>query len=133
MEAETTRRGCCNCGKARIELRGEPVRPGLCHCLTYRKETGGPFMAFAVWDRGQMTVTGETRSWTATIDHRHSCPACGSSLFGTHDKDGEVEVRLGILDEAPSGLAPDYELWTSRREPWLKPVAGAAQHPGNRP
>ena len=66
-------------------------------------------------------------------DHRHFCPACGSSLFGTHDKDGEVEVRLGALDEAPSGLAPGYELWTPRRERWQQPVAGAAQHPRNRP
>jgi hypothetical protein len=133
MEADIVRRGGCNCGKVRIELRGEPVRAGLCHCLTCRKETGGPFMAFAVWDRSRVTVTGEARSWTATTDHRHFCPACGSSLFGTHDEDGEVEVRLGALDEAPSGLTPGYELWTPRRERWQRPVAGAAQHMGNRP
>ena len=109
MEADIVRRGGCNCGKVRMELRGEPVRAGLCHCLTCRKETGGPFMAFAVWDTSQVSVAGETRSWTATTDHRHFCPACGSSLFGTHDKDGEVEVRLGILDEAPSGLMPGLD------------------------
>jgi hypothetical protein len=90
-------------------------------------------MAFAVWDRGQVTVTGETRSWTAATDHRHFCPACGSSLFATSDGSDEVEVRLGALDDAPSGLAPGYELWTPRREHWQPPVAGAAQHPGNRP
>ena len=133
MVAEATRRGGCNCGKVRIEVRGEPVRAGLCHCLTCRKETGGPFMAFAVWDASRVSVTGETRSWTATTDHRHFCPACGSSLFGTNDKDGEVEVRLGALDEAPSGLTPEYELWTPRREHWHQPISGAAQHTGNRP
>ncbi len=130
---DTTRRGGCNCGQVRIEVQGEPRRTGLCHCLTCRKETGGPFMAFAVWDAGRVSVTGETRSWTATTDHRHFCPACGSSLFGTHDGDDEVEVRLGTLDDAPSGLVPHYELWTPRREPWQQPVAGAAQHGGNRP
>jgi len=62
-------------------------------------------MAFAVWDRKQVTVTG----------------------------DGEVEVRLGTLNDAPSDLTPRYELWTPRREHWLKPVAAAAQHAGNRP
>ena len=82
---------------------------------------------------GRVSVTGETRSWTAATDHRHFCPACGSSLFATNDGDGEVEVRLGALDEAPSGLAPAYELWTPRREHWQRPVAGAAQHTGNRP
>jgi hypothetical protein len=90
-------------------------------------------MAFAVWDASQMSVTGETKSWTAATDHRHFCPVCGSSLFGTHDKNGEVEVRLGIFDGAPSNLVPDYELWTPRREHWQQPVAEAAQHLGNRP
>ncbi len=130
--SETLRRGGCNCGKVRIELRGEPSRAGLCHCLICRKETGGPFMAFAVWDRSQVSVTGETGNWTATTDHRYFCPACGSSLFGTHDKNSEVEVRLGTLDEAPSNLVPSYELWTPRRERWQPAVAGAMQHVGNR-
>ena len=128
----TNWQGGCNCGSVRIRLQGPPIRTGLCHCLICRRETGGPFMAFATWDVSNMLVTGETRSWTATTDHRHFCPTCGSSLYGTHDKDGEVEVRLGILDEAPSGLAPDYELWTPRREHWLRPVSDAVQHSGNR-
>ena len=133
MDTGIVRRGGCNCGRVRFELRGEPVRAGLCHCLTCRKETGAAFMAFAVWDASRVSVTGDTRSWTAATDHRHFCPACGSSLFGTSDGSGEVEVRLGALDDAPSGLAPGYELWTPRRERWQAPVAGAAQHPGNRP
>ena len=128
----TVWQGGCNCGSVRIELQGQPIRTGLCHCLICRRETGGPFMAFATWDAVNMAVTGETKSWTATTDHRHFCPTCGSSLFGTHDKDGEVEVRLGVLDEAPSGLAPAYELWTPRREHWQRPVDDAVQHSGNR-
>ncbi len=133
MVAETTRLGGCNGGQVRLEMRGVPVRVGVCHCLTCRKETGAPFMAFAVWDRGHVTVTGQTQSWTASTDHRHFCPVCGSALFGTHDMDSEIEVRLGALDEAPSDLSPDYELWTPRRERWLRPVAQAKQHLGNRP
>ena len=70
---ERTRRGGCNCGKVQVDIRGEPIRVGLCHCLTCRKETGTPFMAFAVWDRRQVTVTGQTGSWTATTDYRHFC------------------------------------------------------------
>ena len=128
------RRGGCNCGKVRIEIRGKPARVGLCHCLTCRKETGAAFMAFADWLEGQVSIMGETASWTFTTDRRHFCPACGSTLFATDDTGGsdEVEVRLGTLDEAPSSLMPEYELWTARREPWLEPVTGAVQHRGNR-
>lgn len=90
-------------------------------------------MAFAVWDRSAVTVTGDAARWTATTDGRHFCPACGSALFATQDADSEVEVRLGTLDAAPSDLLPAYELWVGRREHWLPPVAGARQHSGNRP
>lgn len=127
------RTGGCNCGAVRLRLRGAPVRTGLCHCLTCRKETGAPFMAFGVWLHAQATLTGETRSWCAKTDRRHFCPRCGSTLYGTVDGEEEVEVRLGILDAAPAGLAPEYELWIGRREPWLTPVPGAAQHEANRP
>jgi len=53
-------------------------------------------------------------------------------LFGTHDKNSEVEVRLGTLDDAPSNFVPSYELWTPRREHWQQAIAGAVQHVGNR-
>jgi hypothetical protein len=89
-------------------------------------------MAFAVWNKDRVSVLGETGSWKATTDHRHFCPACGSALFGTNDENSEVEVRLGTLDEAPSGLTPEDELWTPRREPWQRPVASAVQHSANR-
>ena len=127
------RRGGCNCGSVRLEVRGEPMWVGLCHCLICRKETGSAFMAFAVWDQSQVTVTGDVRSWTQTTDHRHFCPICGSRLFATHDRNDEVEVRLGCFDEAPSNLLPQYELWIGRREYWLPAVVDAAQHRGNRP
>lgn len=125
-----TRTGACNCGAVRLVLEGEPSRIGVCHCHTCRRETGSAFMAFAVWNRSQATVTGETRHWAADTDQRHFCPACGSALFAIGEDD-EIEVRLGCLDTAPSGLTPSYELWVGRREAWLPPVA-AAQHRGNR-
>ena len=127
------RSGGCNCGKVRLEMRGEPIRVGLCHCTTCRKETGAPFMAFAVWRRGDVTISGATKSWIATTDHRHFCPDCGSKLFGTSDTSDEIEIKIGILDHAPSDLIPTYELWTPRREYWQAPIDGAKQLPGNRP
>ncbi|MBE7200961.1 MAG: GFA family protein [Parafilimonas terrae] len=125
--------GGCNCGAVRLECRGEPIRVGLCHCGTCRKETGGPFGAFVVWPAPAVTVTGRTASWTADGGGtRHFCPTCGSPLFWAEAGSDEIEVRLGCLDEMPSGLVPVYELWTVRREHWLPPLEGAEQHTGNR-
>jgi len=44
-----------------------------------------------------------------------------------------LEIRLGSLDEAPFELKPEAEVWVKRRESWLLPVEGAAQHDENRP
>jgi hypothetical protein len=46
----------------------------------------------------------------------------GSRLFNLHDDD--VEIRLGTLDDAPTGLTPMQEGWTIRREHWLTPLPG---------
>jgi hypothetical protein len=127
----TTTRGGCNCKAVRFELQGEPQRCGVCHCTTCRKETGSPFMAFAVWPRSRMAVTGETRSYTEVTEHRHFCPLCGSSLFATNTEDDDVEVRLGALDAAPTRFTPDHESWVGRRETWLQPIEGTEQHARN--
>ena len=47
--------------------------------------------------------------------------------------DALIEIRLGSLDEAPFELKPVAEVWVKRRESWLLPVEGAAQHDENRP
>ena len=39
-----------------------------------------------------------------------------------------VEIRVGSLDEAPFELKPVDEIWVKRRERWVPPVEGAAQH-----
>ena len=106
--------GGCLCGDVRLAARGEPLRVGLCHCLDCRKHHGAAFYAAAIYPRSAVTVEGETREYRG----RHFCPRCGSSVFALAE--GEAEVYLGSLDE-PGRLAPTYELWTVRREPWLPP------------
>jgi hypothetical protein len=118
---ETIRRGGCACGAVRYEVRGEPVKVGLCHCTDCRKETGSAFLYYADWPRADFTVTGDYR----TYDGRSFCPACGSRLF--HVSDEGAEICVGSLDDAPTGLVPVREGWIKRREDWLAPVTGAVQ------
>ncbi|WP_437572780.1 GFA family protein [Sorangium sp. So ce542] len=121
---ERVRSGSCACGAVRFQLRGEPVRVGLCHCTSCRKETGSVFMPYAVWPWSSFESTGETRCW----EGRSFCTTCGSRLFSPREAEGEVEIKLGCLDDAPTDLAPSYEIWIKRREPWLPPLPGTAQH-----
>jgi hypothetical protein len=110
------RRGGCSCGNLRYAVAGEPLRIGLCHCTSCRQESGSMFTAFAVWPRAAFHSTGAFRTW----EGRSFCPECGSRLFAL--RDDEAEIKLGTLDDAPTDLTPQYELWVWRREHWLTPL-----------
>jgi hypothetical protein len=127
-----TRTASCNCGAIRIEARGQPVRVGLCHCVTCRKASSAPFTANAIWRKEDVTIQGNTRSWKDTTVSRHFCPSCGSPLFGASDDTGEIAIGLGILDVVPTGLAPTYELFVGRRETWLQVATPTEQFAGHR-
>ena len=115
------RKGSCSCGQVRYQVSGEPLRVGICHCTSCRQESGSTFTAFAIWPRSAFRSSGDFATW----EGRSFCPKCGSRLFAL--RDDEAEVKIGTLENAPTGLAPQYELWSWRREHWLRPVDGARQ------
>ena len=119
--------GGCNCGRVRYALEGEPLRVGLCHCETCRKFTGSAFSHYGVWPKAAAAISGELACWEVRAGGDRFCPRCGASLFTWTEGEDEIEVKLGTLDDPPSGLKPDYELWTVRREDWLAPVEDAGQ------
>lgn len=125
--------GGCNCGRVRYELDGEPIRVGICHCETCRKDSGSAFAYFAIWHRANATLTGELACWRSRAGGERFCPKCGSSLFSWAEGSDEIEIKLGTLDDPPGALTPAYELWTFRREQWLAPLKGADQHTRDRP
>lgn len=114
--------GGCSCGAVRYQVTGEPILCGICHCTSCRKESGSAFTAYAQWPLARFATTGVTREF----DGRSFCPACGSRLFALDTE--KAEIKIGSLDDAPVGIPLDVELWIKRREPWLVPVKGAAQH-----
>jgi hypothetical protein len=126
----TMRTASCSCGAVRIEARGEPVRVGLCHCTTCRKQSGAAFTANAIWRAEDVTIRGDTRSWKDTTVSRHFCSSCGSSLFGASG--GEIAIGFGAFDQAPTNLVPTYELWVGRREKWLRLTTPTEEFPGHR-
>lgn len=123
MTDEIVRTGGCMCGAVRYQLRGEPFQAGMCHCTTCRKLTGSAFSITADWHLDMFEMAGDVR----TCERRQFCPNCGSRLFYLYDKG--VEVFLGTLDDAPTGIGPMMEIWTVRREHWLPALPGIPAHP----
>jgi hypothetical protein len=126
---DVVRTGGCLCGDVRYLVRGEPVHVGRCHCADCGKESGSAFSVYAQWPVDALEISGEL----ASFGGRGFCPRCGARILNPPDPgDSLVEIRIGTLDEAPFNLKPEAEIWTKRRETWIAPVEGAAQHDGNR-
>lgn len=123
----TIRTGQCLCGQVTLAIDGEPKRVGICHCTDCRKESGSAFTYYGVWHQFQADITGESVEYGGQSFY----PQCGARLFSKNG--AEVEIKLGLLSPAPTGLVPTYELWVKRREPWLRPVEGAEQFDEDRP
>jgi hypothetical protein len=128
MTDPTVRHAGCLCGQLRITAAGEPLRRSLCHCLDCRKSHGAPFVAFAIFARNAVAVTGATRAHVTPNGYaRHSCAQCGSPVFAVEAHGNEIELYSGSFDET-SLFAPSYELWTVRKEDWLGPMPTLEQH-----
>jgi hypothetical protein len=118
--------GGCACGAVRYGVSGPPIRVGLCHCMTCRKKHGAAFNCFVVYDRRRFRVTGETSVWASSdVGRRHSCAVCASPVF--MEDEGGGELHVGGFDDV-GVVAPSYEIWTRRREPWL-PGLGLEMRP----
>ncbi|WP_069300581.1 GFA family protein [Neptunicoccus sediminis] len=111
MQAEGCEGGCL-CGNIRFTAKGEPLRVGLCHCLSCRKHHGAVFHASAIFPDTAIEVQGNYKAY----EGRAFCPDCGSSVLSRSG--AEIEIHLGALD-APNMFKPTYELWCARRESWL--------------
>lgn len=122
------RQGGCLCGAVRFKVHGDPLRVGICHCADCRKTSGSMFAAFGIWPVAAFESTGDVGIYSG----RSFCLTCGSRVYSGSEE--EAEIMLGSMDWQPEkDLAPQYELWIPRRAHWLAPLAGAAQHEGDRP
>ncbi|TCR85378.1 GFA family protein [Rhizobium sp. BK376] len=121
VTSSETRAGNCLCGAVSYQVRGNPLRIGLCHCTDCRQSSGSAYATFAIWPRASFSSEGMVSSYSG----RSFCPRCGSRLFNLN-KD-EVEIQIGTLVDAPTDLQPTYELWIKRREHWLHPLPGTRQ------
>ncbi len=132
--AENEYTGGCMCGAVRYRARGDPIRVGICHCETCRHNTGAPFAVFAVFRSDQLTIESNDTSFfqSSPDSRRHFCGECGSPVYSLWSNSDDVDIFLGSLD-APEKLAPSYELWTVRRQPWLPDMPGLAKHERDRP
>lgn len=98
-------RGGCYCGAVEIEMRGEPLETGYCHCENCRRYSAAPVSAFTLWKPDQVKITkGEEflgKFKSSEISDRRYCTKCGGHVMLDHPTLGLADVRLGALRNFP--------------------------------
>lgn len=119
-----SRTASCSCGQLRIEVHGEPLGVGICHCLACQQRTGSVFAALAAF-AVPYEVTGAATEYVRTGDRGtrstfRFCPVCGTTVFHTHEgSTTEVLVAVGAFAD-PSFPPPQDSIYDIRRHPWVR-------------
>ena len=127
-----SRTASCSCGQLRIEVEGEPLGVGLCHCLACQRRTGSVFAAlasFAAPYRVQGVATDYVRVGDGGVAFRFRfCPVCGSTVFHTEEgQAGSVSVAVGAFAD-PGFPAPGASVYDCRRHTWVQLPPGIRRY-----
>jgi hypothetical protein len=124
--------GSCACGAVTYGFDEDPTFIANCHCTDCKRASGGEMGTFAMVSEADFTVlSGRPRSFAYGPDtetcagqglERVFCADCGSRLFTNKLKDypGSVFVQEGTLDRLDGWFAPQVEIYTWSREPFMR-------------
>jgi hypothetical protein len=112
---DETYQGQCFCGAVTIEVTGESVGAGYCHCASCRSWSAGPVNAFTLWPPEAVKVTqgeeliGEFHNNERS--YRQWCTVCGGHLLTRHPGWGLVDVYAATIPTFPftPGVHVNYE------------------------
>lgn len=94
-------KGHCFCGSVEIEVSGEPLDMGYCHCASCRSWSGGPVNAFSLWTPENVKVTkgaDKVRTFKKSANaERQYCADCGGHLMTRHPVWGLVDVFAATI------------------------------------
>ena len=101
--------GGCFCGAVRDEAAGARCNQSICDCLTCRRTSGAPMVAWFSVPRDTLRfVYGQPRTFRSS-DHasRSFCAACGTPItFADDNLSEEIDIATCTLDDPePLGLA----------------------------
>lgn len=123
--------GHCACGAVTYGFDNPPAFVANCHCTDCKRASGGEMATFALVPESDFTVfSGETKSFAYPANTetcagnglaRVFCAACGSRVFTNQlaDFPGGVFVQQGTFDQLGEWFAPQAEIFTWSRQPWM--------------
>jgi len=112
MSGNKTYTGTCFCGAVTIEVTGEPMTMGYCHCDSCRHWSAGPVSTYTIWSPGAVKVTkgaGNIGTYNKTeFSFRKFCKSCGGHLFSEHPSVEVTDVPASVIPGLP--FKPDAHI-----------------------
>ena len=101
--SEQIYKGSCFCGAVALEVSGEPVGMGYCHCGDCRSWGAAPVNAFSLWKPESVRITKGADN-IATFHKterslRKFCKTCGGHLMAEHPHWKLVDVFAATIPE----------------------------------
>lgn len=94
-------KGKCFCGSVELEVSGDPLAMGYCHCASCRSWSAGPVNAFTLWKPENVTVTRGADKVGAFQKSANSvrkfCTDCGGHLMTDHPVWGITDVYAATV------------------------------------
>ncbi len=121
MSLEPDHTGGCLCGDVKIEVHGDPLWAGHCHCPSCQKAVGAAFATYAGFKKQAVRLSGDTlevfRSSPGVT--RRFCKKCGSAVsFEGEAWPDEIHLHLVLLDDADM-FEPQNHTYVKTRQPWV--------------
>ena len=119
-----SRTASCSCGQLSIEVHGEPLGVGVCHCLACQRRTGSVFAALAAF-AAPYEVSGRAADYVRVGDQGASfrfrfCPVCGTNVFHTEEGREQSSVAVAVGAFADPGFPPPQDsVYDCRRHSWV--------------
>lgn len=113
--------GGCLCGDVRWKSEAAPISSSVCHCITCRRSSGAPMVAWIGFRRDDVKISGETTAFVSSTEaKRRHCRRCGTQLFiDDVDEPENVDITTASLDD-PNAAPPDKHIWARTRLDWVK-------------
>jgi hypothetical protein len=117
-----------------VRFAGKVLSMFLCSCEDCQRATGTGHSAVALARPADVTVTGETRSFTrpansgATLT-RWFCPACGTPLYARSSRAAEVlMLPIGLFGRGAGWYVPNQLIFARSHREWDVVAAELPQH-----
>ena len=127
------RTATCRYGQLSATCEGEPARVSVCHCLECQKRSGSAFAIQARWRDGDVTISGQFKTWERIADSGHKatyqfCPECGSTLaYVIEGWPGVIAIPVGAFADT-TFPAPRFSVYEHRKHGWVDICGEDVEH-----